>query len=349
MGDPNRPPRGRGATANPPGRFERIEVERVGPAPERVETELLADSSRTVIARNSSPDVDFSASINPYRGCEHGCSYCYARPTHEFLGFSAGLDFETRILVKHEAPELLARELAAPAWKPQVLGLSGVTDPYQPIERRLELTRRCLEVLAACRNPVAVVTKNALVTRDLDHLAKLAKHRAVVVWVSVTTLDPELARKMEPRTSHPAKRLEAISALAAAGVPVGGLVAPVVPALNDHEIPAILEAVAGAGAAFTRYVVLRLPGAVAGVFGDWLEAAFPDRKERVLSRVRDLRGGRLNDPRFGTRGRGEGVFAEQIRALFHGARKRVGLARSGPALSTESFRRPRTDQLDLFP
>ena len=348
MGDANRPPRGRGATANPRGRFERVEVEAVGPAPERVETELLTDSSRTVIACNRSPDVDFAASINPYRGCEHGCSYCYARPTHEYLGFSAGLDFETRILVKHEAPELLTRELAAPAWKPQLLGLSGVTDPYQPIERRLELTRRCLEVLAACRNPVAVVTKNALVTRDLDHLTRLAEHRAVVVWMSVTTLDPELARKMEPRTSHPAKRLEAIAALAEAGVPVGGLVAPVVPALNDHEIPAILEAVAGAGATFTRYVMLRLPGAVAGVFGDWLEAAYPDRRERILSRIRDLRGGRLNDPRFGTRGRGEGVFAEQTRALFHGARKRAGLARSAPALSTESFRRPRTDQLDLF-
>ena len=348
MPDPPTPPRGRGVAANPRGRFERLEVESVEAPPEKVATEFLVDASRSVIARNKSPDVDFDASLNPYRGCEHGCSYCYARPTHEYLGLSAGLDFETRILVKRDAPELLARELSARRWKPEVLGLSGVTDPYQPVERKLELSRRCLEVLAAFRNPVAVVTKNALVTRDLDHLSELARHDAVAVWVSVTTLDPELSRRMEPRTSSPAKRLEAIESLAAAGVPVGGLVAPVVPAINDHEIPSILEAVAAAGAGFTRYVMLRLPGAVADLFVEWLEATHPERKERVLSRIRDLRGGRLNDARFGTRGRGEGVFARQIGSLFHGSRRRAGLARHGPELSTASFRRPGADQLDLF-
>ena len=352
MAGPLQPPRGRGTGVNPKGRFERIQVEPVvsdeAPPPARVATEFLRDASRTVISRNQSPDVDFDASINPYRGCEHGCSYCYARPTHEYLGFSAGLDFETRVLVKRRAPELLARELGSRRWKPQVLGLSGVTDPYQPIERRLEITRRCLEVLAAYRNPVAVVTKNALVTRDVDHLTELARHRAVTVWLSLTTLDAELSRRMEPRTSHPVKRLEAMTRLAEAGIPVGALVAPVVPAINDHEIPALLEAAAGAGAAFTRYVLLRLPGAVAGVFVDWLESALPERRDKVLSRVRELRGGRLNDPRFGSRGRGEGVFAEQIRALFHGARRRAGLAGSAPALSTASFRRPGADQHALF-
>jgi DNA repair photolyase len=334
---------------SPANRFERLEVESLEQVPAKVPTEFLRDSSRSVIARNASPDVGFDASLNPYRGCEHGCAYCYARPTHEYLGFSAGLDFETRIMVKENAAELLERELAAPSWQPQVLGLSGVTDPYQPVERRLGITRACLEVLARCRNPVALVTKNALVARDADLLAELAHHHAAVVWISLTTLDVELARRLEPRCSAPPARLETISRLAERGVPVGALVAPVIPALNDHEIPALLAAAARAGAAYCRYVMLRLPGAVAEIFPAWLDEHTPGRKEKVISRIRDLRGGRLNDSRFGTRGRGEGVFARQIRDLFHAAARRNGLDGRGPELSAAAFRRPGGDQLGLFP
>jgi DNA repair photolyase len=344
-------PHGRGAGSNPANRFETLEVElEVQPWAEsgRVETRYLRDSSRSVISTNSSPDVGFEASLNPYRGCEHGCIYCYARPTHEYLGFSAGLDFESRILVKEDAPELLRRELASPRWEPKVLALSGVTDPYQPIERKLELTRRCLAVLAEARNPVGVVTKSALVTRDADHLAELAAHGAAAVAVSVTTLDGEFARRMEPRAPHPRERLKAIAELARSGVPAMVMVAPVVPALTDHEIPAILEAAAEAGATGAGYVMLRLPGAVSGLFEEWLATHFPDRKDKVLNRVRDLRGGRLNDPRFGSRMRGEGPFAEQVKALFQQAKRRYGLDRPRPELSTAAFRRPPGAQMGLF-
>lgn len=350
---PPRPPaivKGRGAAENPANRFERLRVEvdpEVDPGPpdedgerERVVTELLRDTSRSLITHNDSPDVGFSFSLNPYRGCEHGCVYCYARPTHEYLGFSAGLDFESRILVKEEAPELLRRELAAPAWEPQTLAMSGVTDPYQPVERRLRITRGCLEVLAETRHPVAVITKNELVTRDLDLLTELARHQAVRVVLSITSLDGELARRLEPRASHPRDRLKAVARLAAAGVPVGVMVAPVVPAITDHEIPAILEAAAAAGARAAGYTVMRLPGAVAGLFEAWLERHFPERREKVLHRIRELRGGRLNDPRFGSRMRGEGIFAEQIRALFKNARRRHGLDQPLPELSAAAFRRP---------
>ncbi len=273
---------------------------------------------------------------------------CYARPTHEYLGFSAGLDFESRILVKEEAPELLRRELASPRWEPQVIALSGVTDPYQPVERKLGLTRRCLEVLAECRNPVAVTTKSALVMRDTDLLAGLARYDAAAVAVSVTTLDGELARRLEPRAAHPRERLRAIRHLAASGVPVGVSVAPVIPGLTDHEIPAILQAAAAAGARFAAWVLLRLPGAVAGIFEEWLEAHVPERKDKILSRLRALRGGRLYDPRFGVRGRGEGIFAEQIRALFETGLRRAGIPQERPRLSTAAFRRPGEAQLGLF-
>jgi len=272
---------------------------------------------------------------------------CYARPTHEYLGFSAGIDFESRILVKEDAPALLRKELSSPRWQPQVLAMSGVTDPYQPVERRLGITRGCLAVLAEFRNPVAVITKNALVTRDIDLLADLARDGAAAVFLSVTTLDPELARKMEPRASHPRERLKAVEELAAAGVPVGVMVAPVVPAITDHEMPKILEAAAAAGAQTAGYVMMRLPGAVAGLFEAWLEAHFPDRKEKVLARVRELRGGQLNDPRFGSRMRGEGIFAEQVRTVFKTYRRRYGLDGPFPELSTAAFRRP-GEQLGLF-
>jgi DNA repair photolyase len=265
---------------------------------------------------------------------------CYARPFHEYLGFSAGLDFETKILVKEDAPELLRSELSSRRWEPQVVAVSGVTDPYQPIERRLRVTRRCLEVLAEFRNPVGIVTKNHLVTRDIDVLTELARYDAVAVNVSVTTLNPKLQSVMEPRTSVPARRLAAIEQLAGAGIPVRVMVAPVIPGLTDHEIPAILEAAAQAGATGATYVALRLPHAVAGLFEAWLERHFPERKEKVLNRVRSMRGGRLYRAEFGERMRGEGVFADQIRTLFEAAKRRAGLDRERFELSTAAFRRP---------
>jgi len=346
------PNHGRGASTNPANRFEPLHLE---PDPEEEhdperpprKTIYYRDFSQTIIAHNESPDVGFESSINPYRGCEHGCIYCYARPTHEYLGFSAGLDFESRIMVKENAAELLAEELSSARWKPQTLVMSGVTDPYQPVERRLKITRKCLEVLARFRNPVGIITKNQLVTRDLDLLGELASHRAAAVNISITSLEPKLQRVLEPRTSTPRARLEAIRQLRAAGIPVGVMSAPIIPGLNDHEIPAILEAAGEAGAQFAGYTVVRLPYAVAPLFERWLEEHFPDRKEKVLGRIRHLRGGeRLNDPRFKSRMRGEGIFAEQISALFHAGCKRAGMA-DRPALSTADFRRP-NDQLSLF-
>ncbi len=266
---------------------------------------------------------------------------CYARPTHEYLGFSAGLDFETRILVKEDAPELLRRELSSTKWLPQVVALSGVTDPYQPVERRLRLTRRCLEVLADFRNPVIVITKNHRVTRDIDVLRDLAEVEAVAVFLSVTTLDPDVARVMEPRASTPARRLAAIRALAAAGIPTGVMVAPVIPALTDHELAGIVAAAAEAGARYAGFTLLRLPHGVKEIFESWLGEHFPDRKGKVLNRIREIRGGKLNDPRFGSRMRGEGVFAEQIASMFTLACRRSGIVGRGPNLSTASFRVPR--------
>lgn len=342
------PIKGRGAAENPHNRFATLAVEPDpdAAAPEKVPTLFLSDGSRSVLSHNDSPDVGFNVSLNPYRGCEHGCSYCYARPTHEYLGFSAGLDFESRIVVKEDAPELLRRELSSPRFVPQTLGLSGVTDPYQPVERKLEITRRCLAVLAEFLNPVSIITKNELVTRDLDHLQALAAHGAAHVFLSITTLDGELTRKLEPRASHPRDRLKAIERLAAAGVPVGVMTAPVIPALNDHEIPRILEAAAAAGAKTAGWVMLRLPGAVSGLFEAWLEQHFPDRKEKILHRIQSMRGGALNDSRFGSRMRGEGLFAEQVKATFDTFRRRHGLDRGLPALSAASFRRP--GQMALF-
>ena len=356
--------KGRGATDNPANRFERLRVvaDEWGPEADRVdgdpargaggrgpspETRFYRDASRTILSWNDSPDVGFDVSINPYRGCEHGCIYCYARPTHEYLGFSAGLDFETRIMVKEDAAALLRERLLSPRWDPRPIAMSGVTDPYQPVERKLGITRACLEALAEFRNPVTVVTKNHLVTRDVDLLGELAAHDAAAVAVSVTTLRPELQRVLEPRTAVPARRLEAIRTLAAAGVPVRVMVAPVIPGLTDPEIPAILDAAAEAGASRASYIMMRLPHGVKELFADWLEARFPDRKTRVLNRIREVRDGRLNDARYGSRMRGEGVYADHIRQLFETARRRAGLASSAVQLSTAAFRRPGT-QLELF-
>ena len=346
------PLKGRGASWNPQNRFETLayvvddeaHIEEDQPGPRTI---YMRDPTRTIISTNDSPDVGFDASINPYRGCEHGCIYCFARPTHEYLGFSAGLDFESKILVKEDAPELLREELNKKSWEPKTIVISGVTDCYQPIERKLGITRRCLEVLADFRNPVGIITKNHLVTRDADVLAELARFNAARVFVSVTTLDANLARSMEPRTSSPELRLDAIRHLAQAGVPVGVMVAPVVPGITDHEMPKILAAAREAGAKWAGFVVLRLPWAVAPLFERWLEEHFPDRKEKVLNRVRDLRGGKLYDAKWGVRGRGEGIFAEQIEALFEVACRKYRFNEEDRELSTEHFRR-RTLQGSLF-
>jgi DNA repair photolyase len=344
--------RGRGAAENPPSRFASLFYVRdqdwTDPDDPAPATQCLRDTSRSIIARNDSPDVGFNTSVNPYKGCEHGCIYCYARPTHEYLGFSAGLDFETKILVKEDAPILLRKELTPPRWTPQVIAMSGVTDPYQPLERRLKLTRGCLEVLAECRNPVAIITKNHLVTRDRDLLGNLARYEAAAAFVSITTLDGDLARVMELRASHPHRRLAAIETLARHGIPVGVMIAPVIPGLNNHEIPAIIAAAAQAGAGFAGHGYVRLPHGLGALFEQWLSQHMPTKKAKVLKRIREMHGGKLNDSRFGMRMRGQGIFAEQTTALFKLACRKANLAIRAPALSTAAFRRPAGDQLTLF-
>jgi DNA repair photolyase len=347
---PPKKPRGRGAPTNPKGRFEPLEVA-LDPdpdAPEQIRTQFFEDSSRKIISRNDSPDVGMSVTLNPYRGCEHGCIYCYARPTHEYLGLSAGVDFETKIFAKPEAPALLRKALLSPSWKPEVIGMSGVTDPYQPGEKKLEITRRCLEVLAEFRNPVVIITKNFLVTRDIDLLAELAKYQAVRVNLSITTLKKDIARTMEPRASRPDLRIEAVRQLHAAGIPVGVMVAPIIPGLTEHEVPAILEAAAKAGAQGAGHTVVRLPYGVKDLFEAWLETHHPLKKEKVLSRIREVRGGKLNDSTFGTRMRGTGTYAETIEEMFQISRRRFGLDRRMTPLSTAHFRRPPGAQLSLF-
>src|SRR5947207_11081387 len=303
--------RGRGASLTPANRFEKlhvdlgdidvVDVDLTQEERPRRATQYFYDGTKSIITRNTSPDVGFETSLNPYRGCEHGCIYCYARPTHEYLGFSAGLDFESKIVVKTNAAELLRAELESPRWKPQTLVMSGVTDPYQPIERKLRITRGCLEVLAQFRNPVAIITKNRLVTRDLDLLKELASFNAAAVNSPLHSLDPNLQRVLEPRTSIPSARLDAVSQLRRAGIPVGVMVAPIIPGLTDHEVPRILEVCAKAGAQFAGYTIVRLPWAVAPLFEHWLEEHFPDRKDKVLGRIRHLRGNdRLNNSEWQT-------------------------------------------------
>lgn len=347
--------RGRGAEHNPKNRFERLELT-FGPETWAAEdeapgqqTKFYKDTSKTVLARNESPDIGYNVSLNPYRGCEHGCIYCYARPTHEYLGFSLGLDFESKIMVKKDAPALLRRELAAPSWQPQPVGMGGVTDIYQPVERKLELTRRCLEVFLDFRNPVTLVTKSHLITRDLDLLQELSAFGAVSVAVSLTTLDEDLWRVMEPRAASPTRRLDAVRKLAAAGVHVGVLTSPIIPGLNDAEIPQLIGAAVDAGAQFAGYGLVHLPYGLKDLFAGWVEATFPDRAGKILNRIRELRGGKLNDPRFGYRMRGEGPFADQIASLHRLACRRAGLPKPGFRLATEHFRVPgRSTQPGLF-
>ncbi len=350
--------KGRGATSNPPGRFERLAREEVDdgwntleegmrePGPE---TEVRPDRSRSIVAENRSPDIGFDRSINPYRGCEHGCIYCYARPYHAFLGLSSGIDFETRIFAKHDAAALLRAELAQPHYRPQPIALGTATDPYQPVERRLRITRSILEVLAEARHPVGIVTKSAAVVADIDVLGRLAADGLVRVQMSVTTLDPDLARAMEPRCSSPANRLRAIGRLAEAGIPVGVNVAPVIPGLTDREIEAIIAAAASAGADAAFWTMVRLPFEVKELFEAWLQAHRPGQARHVLSLIRQARGGRLNDPDFGSRMRGEGPFARMIADRFRLAMARHGLGKRQMPMRTDLFRRPMAGgQLSLF-
>jgi DNA repair photolyase len=345
------PIRGRGAAENPPNRFEPIEYI---PDPDAYDedepppaTQFFKDATRAILARNTSPDVGFDASINPYRGCEHGCIYCYARPTHEYFGLSAGLDFESKIFVKLDAAKLLRAEFQKPGWKPRTIVISGVTDCYQPAERKLKITRSLLEVFAEFRNPVGLITKNHLITRDVDVLADLAGENLVAVTISITSLRNEIQRVMEPRTSVPAKRLAALETLAKAGVPVSVNVAPIIPGLTDEELPAILQAARDAGAEHATYIIVRLPFAVKDLFEAWLERHFPDRKNKVLNRIRSMRDGELYQSKFGTRMRGEGVFAEQTKALFETTCRRLGYKAEREALATDRFRRA-PEQLGLL-
>ena len=349
--------KGRGAASNRSGRYERHLREAfddgwgtVDEAQTPLRTEVRPDASRKVITRNDSPDIGFDRSINVYRGCEHGCVYCYARPTHAYLGLSPGQDFESRIFAKYDAPAQLERELARPGYQCRMIALGTNTDPYQPLERRLALTRGILEVLDRYDHPVGIVTKSALVTRDVDILSRMAERRLATVSLSVTTMDRDIARTMEPRASTPAKRIEAMSTLRAARVPVGVIVAPIVPGLTDHEIESILEAASKAGADRAGYVVLRLPLEVRELFLEWLSVHAPNKAKRVVSLLQGMRAGRLNDPNFGSRMSGSGPYAELIAARFDAAARRLGLERRGPTLDTGRFRPPSRDpaQLQLF-
>lgn len=340
----------RGVLENPASRFERLmyEPDPAETSPDSVPTCFFKDDTESIISSNDSLDVGFDKSVNPYRGCEHGCVYCYARPTHEYLGFSSGLDFETKIWVKEKAPLLLERELASPRWIPEPLAFCGVTDAYQPCERKFRLTRGCLEVALKFRNPVSIVTKSNIVTRDIDLLREFSAFNAVFVFITLTTLDKTLARKMEPRAPLPEIRLETVAALTEAGIPTGVLIAPVVPGLTDHEIPEILKSARQAGACRAGYSLLRLPYSVKSFFEGWLDFHFPDRKNKVLNQIRSIRGGKLNDSRFKVRMRGEGLFADQIHSVFKIIRRREGIPDGPIILNTDRFRRPGGSQLDLF-
>lgn len=348
---------GRGAASNPPNRFEEISV---GPPPsdlaeyfeapdpqQRIATRFYRDHSRSILATNESPDLGFTYSLNPYRGCEHGCIYCYARPSHEYLGFSSGLDFESRIMVKLDAPELLEAQFKALSWKPDVIVFSGNTDCYQPVERTLLLTRRCLEVFLKYRNPVSMITKNALIQRDRDLLRDLASLNLAFVIVTVTTLQQDLVRRMEPRTSSPWKRLETIEILADSGIPVGVNIAPVIPGLTDAEIPAILKEASERGARWAGHMMIRLSHSLKDLFADWIQRELPEKAQKVLHQIRSVRGGKLTSSEFGKRMTGEGQMADAINQLFESSCKRYHLNESRLSLATDQFIWARA-QLSMF-
>lgn len=346
--------KGRGAVSSPPPRFDRYSSASIddgwytGPLPDSVATSVLPEPARTVITRNNSPDIGFSRSINPYRGCEHGCVYCFARPSHAYLGLSPGLDFETKLYYKAQAAERLAEELSKPGYVPHPIMLGANTDPYQPIEKRLKVTRSLLEVLVKSHHPVAIVTKGALIERDLDLLSAMAKEQLVSVMVSLTTLDAALKRRLEPRAASPLARLGAIRRLHEAGVPVGTLIAPVIPGLTDSELERLLAAAREAGARCAGYVVLRLPLEVKALFRDWLAQHYPQRARHVMSRVHSIRGGHDNDPRFGSRLRGSGVDAALLKRRFEVATRRLGLdIRMGASLDTSRFQPPHSKSPQL--
>ena len=340
--------KGRGALTNPAGRFERQGLEEVHDGwyeddpPDKIATTLEPDRARSIISRNDSPDIPFEYSINPYRGCAHGCIYCYARPSHSYVGLSAGLDFETKLFYKADAAKVLEEELAHPQYVCKSITLGANTDPYQPVEREMLVTRSVLEVLARTRHPISIITKSAMVLRDLDILTDMARDGLVSVAISITSLSAETKRILEPRTASPQARLRAVRELNAAGVPTGVMVAPVIPAITDHEMEAILAEAAAANAVWAAYVLLRLPYEIKDLFRDWLAEHFPDRAAHVMSLIQDMRGGKDNDPRFGTRMRGTGPIAELLRARFKVACKKLGLNSGGREVPdrTHLFRRP---------
>ena len=348
--------RGRGARSNASGRFEAALTESIDDSwdslgsLETFKTSVTEDTARSIISRNDSPDISFNQSINPYRGCEHGCVYCYARPTHCYLGHSAGLDFETKLYAKSNAAHLLEHELSRPSYRPETIALGANTDPYQPIERERRITRSILLVLARTRHPVGIVTKSALVTRDIDILAPMAAEGLAKVAISITTLDRHVARAMEPRAASPLRRLDAVRQLSEAGIPVTVMVAPIVPGLTDHEIEAILEATRDAGARDAGYVLLRMPLEIKDLFREWLAEEFPDRASRVINLLQSMHGGRDYVATFGHRQRGSGPYADQIARRFRLARKRLGLQAERSQLRTDLFVKPNSggQQLALF-
>ena len=351
--------KGRGTAVNPPNRFEALHLEAFddgwdlpGEEAAKPQTTLIRDATKTIIARNDSPDLPFSQSINPYRGCEHGCIYCFARPSHAYLGFSAGLDFETKIVFKPEAAKLLEKELSKNSYKPAVMVLGSNTDPYQPVERTLSITRSVLEVLERFGNPVGIVTKSAGVLRDADILSRMAARNLAKVHISITTLDPVLARALEPRAASPARRLAAVRELRAAGIPVGVLASPMIPGVNDAELESILEAAALAGAKSAHTILLRLPHELGALFTDWLQKHLPERAAHVLSLIRQSRGGRLNDPDFHGRFAGSGPYADMLQKRFTRARTRFGLEDGAVSLDCSQFSAPRSraaaSQMSLF-
>jgi DNA repair photolyase len=363
--------KGRGTAINPQVRFETIGREAVDDgwsqaieyddefAEGKLRTEVIFETAKSIITRNQSPDIAFSQSINPYRGCEHGCIYCYARPTHAYLGMSPGLDFETKIIAKTNAPELLRRELSAPSYRCELIAMGTNTDAYQPVERELRITRGIIEILAECNHPLGIVTKSATIERDIDLLAPMAEKGLVQVFMSIATLDHEITRTLEPRTSAPMRRIKAIENLTQAGIEVGVLTSPMIPHITDKDMESVLETARAAGATRASYTILRLPNEVAGLFKDWLARHYPMRAEHVMSTVRQLRGGRVNDPNFGSRMRGEGIFAELLRKRFQIAARKHGYDLSKRnQLDTSKFRAPahppagkppaNTPQLDLF-
>ncbi len=348
--------RGRAARSNRPGRFEQFDRDTVDDGwdmkdeQSTIRTEVSIERPRKIITRNTSPDIPFDRSINPYRGCEHGCVYCFARPTHAYLGMSPGLDFETRLIARPDAPNLLARELSSKSYQPNVIAIGTNTDPYQPIEKTHRIMRRCLEVLRDFNHPVAIVTKGTLIERDLDILGEMGRQGLVRVGISVTTLDPKTSRAMEPRVPHPARRLQTVRRLSDAGCPVRIMCSPVVPGLTDHELEAILEAGAEAGAISANWIMLRLPREVAPLFKEWLEAEFPTRAAKVMARVREVHGGQEYDAEWGKRMTGEGTYAQLISHRFALQSKRLGLKAQPPPLRCDLFRPPARsgDQLSLF-